>query len=37
VAFGRAKLPNSDRASRVAAGQSESLKPFRKEMLATLD
>lgn len=37
VAVGRAMLANSDWASRVAAGQSESLKPFRKEMLATLD
>lgn len=37
VAVGRAMLANSDWADRVASGQVEALKPYRKEMLDTLD
>ena len=37
VAVGRAMIANSDWANRVAAGESESLKAFEKEMLATLN
>ena len=37
VAVGRAMIANSDWANRVAAGESDSLEAFRKEMLAALN